>query len=197
MVDTVASAMKSVVSMIKEIQDDMAEADEMYKFVLDEVSFLSHLLDKTDVDDTAESLPHEEFTKLKETLKDCIAFAKRVPKLKTAAGAAKALAHDVLPDAIAPRLSVIEPPSSVSLRVDKTDHQKGSFLSNFSVGAAMTAKGRIKDVRLLRLECLGLGLVCSFFLNLHHSQPPSTSLTHRPTNSWRASKNTSSSSTSP
>ena len=137
--------MSSTMNLVKEIQQDLQMADEKYAFLLEEVQFLSHLLDKTSVDDTKDSLPYDEFERLKDTLRECLKFARKVPKLKTVEGATGLQKASPVESSKSLGDQSID---SVDRNIAKAKMENENSHSWFpSVGELLTAKSRVKEAQ--------------------------------------------------
>ena len=145
--------MSTTMNMVKEIQQDLQMADEKYDFLLEQVQYLSHLLDKTSVDDTKDALPYDEFERLKDTLRDCLTFARKVPKLKTIEGSTGMGMPTSSPVESSKSHSHLGAQSidSVDRNIAKAkvENQKNTGSWFPSVGELLTAKSRVKEAQVL------------------------------------------------
>jgi len=140
------AALSSTINLIHEIKQNLQEAEDKYLFLLEEVDFLSGLLEKATVDDNQDVLAFNEFENLKTTLKEVVAFAKKVPKLKTTEGAVKMMARG---SGIGVEISS-DSDSTSSHSIGKhvaaarESHQHSWFPS---VGELLTSKSRLKEAQ--------------------------------------------------
>jgi len=75
MADTVLSTALAVVKKLEKMKEDNAKAKVELQLLIDEVTFLTRVLESSGVDDNRLLLANEEFSRLKTTLKRCEMFA--------------------------------------------------------------------------------------------------------------------------
>ena len=78
MADTILSTALAVVKQLEKIKEENEMAKEELQMLINEVTFLSRVLESSGVDDNRLLLANEEFTNLKSTLKRCETFANEV-----------------------------------------------------------------------------------------------------------------------
>jgi len=141
------AALSSTINLIHEIKQNLQDAEDKYLFLLEEVDFLSGLLEKATVDDNQDVLAFNEFENLKTTLKEVVAFAKKVPKLRTTEGAVKMMAKDSIGVDISS--DSLDSPSSHSIGKHVAAAKKESHSHSWfpSVGELLTSKSRLKEAQ--------------------------------------------------